>query len=177
VIVQVAIVTIDGARPQISRDAANADKVWSQECGVSVEVVSPSVVDRPELLILSQADCLGEGHVVSAEEAELFALGRQAGTEIVGYYIRGDVAGFAGCAAHPPGRRGFWVGDNASEWTFGHELTHVVGRNPHVEDRENLMYRSTSQIENPPPDLTAEQCARILDDPVLLCIPSIVLNL
>lgn len=58
-----------------------------------------------------------------------------------------------------------------------HEATHVVGANPHVGNTDNLMFGNTGQITNPPPELTAEQCARILDDPALLCIPSIVLNL
>jgi hypothetical protein len=39
------------------------------------------------------------------------------------------------------------------------------------------MSTPTASITNPPPDLDADQCARILDDPALLCISSIVLNL
>ncbi len=142
-----------------------------------VDVISNSVVDRRELLVLAQTDCLASGHVVSDEEEQLFALGRGLGTELVGYYIRGDAAGFRGCAAHPPGRRGFWVGDSATEWTFIHEATHVVGDNPHVADTDNLMFGNTGLITNPPPDLNEEQRARILNDPALLCISSIVLNL
>jgi hypothetical protein len=83
----------------------------------------------------------------------------------VGYYILGDGA-FAGCAAHPSGRRGFWVGSGASPWTFAHELGHVVGDNGHVNDTDNLMYGSgTANITNPPPDLTNSQCGRINSDP------------
>jgi hypothetical protein len=115
--------------------------------------------------------------VVSTEEDELFDLGRGLGTDLVGYYIRSDTAGFRGCAAHPPGRRGFWVGDSATDWTWIHETTHVVGNNLHVTDTDNLMFRSTSAITNLPPDLTEAQCTRILNDPALLCISSIVLNL
>lgn len=176
-ILPIVIVTIQGAQPNIPRDVDNANTVESGECEVWVDVVSNMVVDRPDLLILSQTDCLASGHVVGGEEDELFDLGRGLGTDVVAYYVGGDVAGFRGCAAHPPGRRGFWVGDIATQWTFVHELTHVVGDNSHVTDTDNLMFGSTSGITNPPPDLTEDQCTRIRTDPALLCISSIVLNL
>lgn len=176
-ILPVVIVVIQGAQPNISRDLENANTIWSGECEIWVDVVSTIVVDRVDLLILTQSDCMGTGHVVSDEEDELFDLGRGLGTDIVGYYINGDVAGFRGCAAHPPDRRGFWVGDNATQWTFAHELTHVVGDNSHSGDSDDLMFTPTSGITNPPPDLTADQCSRIRDDAALLCISSIVLSL
>lgn len=176
-IIPIVIVVIEGADEDVDGDVQRADQVWSSESGVFVDVVARLTVDRPALQILSQTDCSGAGHVVSAEEDELFDLGRGLGTDLVGYYIVGDVAGFAGCAAHPPVRRGFWVGDAASPWTFGHELGHVVGDNSHVSDSDNLMSTPTANITNPPPDLTADQTARILDDPALLCVSSIVLNL
>lgn len=176
-IIPIAIVVIQGADEDVAGDVQRADQVWSSESDVFLDIVSQTTVNEPALQVLSQTDCLRTGHVVSAEEDELFDLGRGLGTDIVGYYIVGDVAGFAGCAAHPPGRRGFWVGDAASPWTFGHELGHVVGRNPHVSDSDNLMSTPTASITNAPPDLNADQTARILDDPALLCIPSIVLNL
>jgi len=176
-ILPITIVTIQGALPDIERDVENANLIWSGEIEVWVDVVSNTVVDRPDLLVLDQADCLVNEHVVSDEEDQLFDLGRGLGTDIVGYYIRGDIAGFRGCAAHPAERQGFWVGDSATEWTFVHEMTHVVGNNIHVSDTDNLMFRSTSEITNPPPDLNEDQRARILNDPALLCISSIVLNL
>lgn len=176
-ILQVVTVSIEGAQPDTQRDVESANTVWSGECELWVEVVSNVVVDRPDLLVLSQTDCLVSGHVVSEEEDELFNLGRGLGTDVVGYYLRGDTGGFRGCAAHPADRRGFWVGDNATQWTWIHEMTHVVGRNLHVTHTDNLMFRATDSITNPPPDLNGEQCARIVNDPALLCIPSIVLNL
>jgi hypothetical protein len=173
----IAIVEVLGASATIDADVANATEIWERECGVFIDVVARVQVNRPQLLILAQNDCTGAGHVVSAEEDALFAIGRTLGTAVVGYYISGDVAGFAGCAAHPPGRRGFWVGDAASPWTFGHELTHVVGRNAHVGDSDNLMSTPTASITNPPPDLEPDQTSRILNDAALLCVSSIVLNL
>jgi hypothetical protein len=163
--VRVAVVTIQGANANLPRDLASGNRVYLSECGVLIEIVDSITVDRPDLLILNQTDCLSNDHQVSAEEDELFDLGRDLGADIVGYYIQGDTAGFRGCAAHPPGRRGFWVGDTATEWTFVHELTHVVGDNPHMtSNRDNLMFTNTGMITNLPPDLTDSQCSRIRGD-------------
>ncbi|MDP8931753.1 MAG: hypothetical protein M3O70_25095 [Actinomycetota bacterium] len=169
--VRVATVTIQGANPNPQRDQDRANQVWTAECDTRIELVASITVDRPDLLILDQSDCLAEGHEVSEEEDELFDLGRDLGADIVCYYIQGDVAGFRGCAAHPRGRRGFWVADSATQWTFVHELTHVIGDNPHVGDSDNLMFRrGTARITNLPPDLSEEQCERIADDrAVALC--------
>jgi hypothetical protein len=162
--VRVAVVVIDGANPDPQRDFDSGNLVYLTECGVWINVVSTITVDRPDLLIIDQTDCLAAGHQVSEDEDALFDLGRDLGADIVAYYIQGDTAGFRGCAAHPPGRRGFWVGDTATQWTFVHELTHVVGNNGHINDTDNLMFRNTGQITNPPPDLTGRQCRRILGD-------------
>lgn len=163
--VRVATVTIQGAAPNIQQDFDNANVTYLGDCGASVQLVASIIVDNPGLLTIAQDDCLLEGHTVSADEDDLFDLGRNLGADIVCYYINGDVAGFAGCAAHPPDRRGFWVGAGASPWTFGHELAHVMGRNRHVTNSDNLMFTPTANITNTPPDLTNDQCERIIDDP------------
>ncbi|MBB4934850.1 hypothetical protein F4561_005744 [Lipingzhangella halophila] len=165
--VRVAVVVIDGANANVNRDLDAGNQVYLPECGMWIAVVARTTVDRPDLLVLDQTDCLANGHEVSDEEDELFDLGRDLGADIVAYYIQGDTAGFRGCAAHPPGRRGFWVGDTATQWTFAHELTHVVGDNGHVGNTDNLMFRNTGRITNPPPDLTDDQCARIRRDEVM----------
>jgi len=170
--VRVALVTIQGATPNLQRDLDNANTVYRGECGAWVYCVGTRTVDQPDLLWLDQDDCGMNGHSVSDEEDELFDLGRDMGAEVVCYYISGDGA-FAGCAAHPAGRRGFWVGAAASPWTFGHELTHVVGGNQHpngdtsipAPTSDNLMFTPTASITNPPPDLTNTQCNRIHNDP------------
>ena len=166
--VRVAVVTIQGANPDPIRDLNSGNTVYLAECGVSIDVVARITEDRPDLLVLDQTDCLATGHQVSEDEDALFDLGRDLGADIVCYYLQGDTAGFRGCAAHPPGRRGFWVGDSATEWTFVHELTHVVGNNPHVTDRDNLMFRNTGQLTNLPPDLTGAQCDRIRGDEAMV---------
>jgi hypothetical protein len=163
--VRVAHVTIQGANPNPQRDLERANSVWLTECSSWIDIVGSVTVDRPDLLMLDQADCSGDGHTVSDEEDELFDLGRDLGADVVCYYIQGDTAGYRGCAAHPPGRRGFWVGDSATEWTFVHELTHVIGDNSHVDDSDNLLYKGgTASITDLPPDLTSTQCSRIEGD-------------
>ena len=146
------------------RDLDNANLIHGNECGNWVYCQDSITNNSPNLLLLDQNDCLATGHNVSQEENDLFNIGRNLGANIVGYYINSDVAGNAGCAAHPPGRRGFWVGSGASPWTFAHELTHVVGDNRHVTVTDNLMFTPTANITNPPPDLTDNQCKRIGND-------------
>lgn len=129
---------------------------------------------------LDQRDCnagwmldfLGVGdHEVSKEEDDLFSLGRDLGASIVCYYLPRDPAipasggatsGLRGCAAHPGGRRGFWVGPNATQWTFAHELGHIVGNLGHSKSNSNLMFGGrggTASITSNPPRLSKRQCA------------------
>jgi hypothetical protein len=182
--VRLALVTIQGATPNLQDDLDNANLIYRTECGAWVYCVGSRTENRWWLLWLDQTDCNATGHVVSAEENELFGLGRNMGADIVGYYINGDGAN-AGCAAHPPGRRGFWVGQpvtpttpGSSIWAMIHEMTHVVGNNPHAESDatvspptlDNLMTGwGTGNITNPPPDLSAGQCLRIRSDPGMTC--------
>lgn len=172
--VRVALVTVRptgstaGQNGNLQRDLDNANTVYGNECDAWVYPVGSRVVNTDLLgdnVLLDQDDCSGSGHSVSDEEDELYDLGRDMGADVVCYYIAGDVAGFAGCAAHPSGRRGFWVGNGASPWTFAHELTHVIGDNSHSSNNTNLMFTPTANIQNLPPDLTDDQCERIEDDP------------
>lgn len=167
--VRVALVTIDGATPNLQQDLDTGNSIYQTECDAWIYCEGSITVDRPNLLVLAQDDCSGNNHSVSDEEDELFDLGRNQGADIVGYYINSDSGGFRGCAAHPPGRRGFWVGSTATQWTWAHELTHVVGDNSHVSSNNNanrrfLMWRNTGQITQPPPDVSNNQCDRIHDD-------------
>jgi hypothetical protein len=179
--VRVALVTvrpqglIAEAWPTLQRDIDNANIVYQDECAAWIYPVGARVIASDILGgngMLNQTDCGRTGHTVSEEEDDLFSLGRDMGADIVAYFINGDVAGFAGCAAHPVGRRGFWVGAAESAWTFAHELTHVVGGNPHPQDDpevaddddENLMWTPTKDIRSLPPDLRAVQCTRVLAD-------------
>lgn len=180
--VRVALVTVRpvgsalGQNGNLQRDLDNANIIYQGQCNAWIYPTGSRVVNTNLLganVLLDQNDCNASGHSVSTEEDNLFDLGRDMGADVVCYYINGDVGGFAGCAAHPPGRRGFWVGNGASQWTFAHELTHVVGDNPHPwddsqipdNDSNNLMWTPTSTIQNPPPDLRNVQCNRIAADP------------
>lgn len=176
-LIPIVVVRLAGADSDVARDVAAANEIWSTHCGVWFELDANVVVDRPELLILDQTDCLAEGHVVSQEEDELYDLGRGRGTDLVAYYIDGATSGALGCAAHPPDRRGFWLVASTFDFVFAHEAGHVAGDNPHVSDTDNLMFPFANSITNLPPNLDADQCDRILRDPALLSVENIVLNL
>lgn len=166
--VRVALVIIQGATPSVQRDLDNANLVYQGECGSWVYCVDLITVTQNNLLVLDQDDCLGSGHSVSDEEDDLFDIGRSLGADVVGYYINSSNGGFCGCAAHPAGRRGFWVGSCASPWTFAHELGHVVGDLSHGSasgSSDNLMFTPTASITNPPPDLVNSQCNDVTNDP------------
>ena len=168
--VKVALVFIQPSAgnptPTIQLNLDNANTVYLNECGAWLYPVGLRTVNS-DLLgsngILNQDDC-SSAHSVSDEEDALFDLGRNMGADIVCYYIVGDVAGFRGCAAHPADRRGYWVGNSATQWTFIHEMTHIVGDNAHSSNTDNLMISNTGTITNPPPNLTNDQCDRINGD-------------
>jgi hypothetical protein len=171
--VRVALVTVlptgstAGQNANLQRDLDNANIVWRNELAGWVYPTGSRVVTTNLLGtngLLNQNDC-STAHSVSNEEDNLFDLGRNMGADVVCYYIAGDVAGFAGCAAHPAGRRGFWVGGGASPWTFTHELGHVVGDLRHSTNSNNLMFTPTANITNLPPNLSNSQSDDVLDDP------------
>lgn len=181
--VRLAIVTVRpvgstaGPDTNIQRDIDVANEVWRRTCGTWIYCVG-STVERTNLLganaILDQNACpLGEQGNPTQEERALFALGRNLGADVVGYYIGGSTnPNLGGCSAYPAGRRGFWVAFGSSRNMLGHELTHVIGLNPHVgpdpdvadNDQDNLMWPTPGAITNPPPDLRAPQRDRVRDD-------------
>lgn len=182
--VRVACVTVQplgstaGQDANQQRDLDNANDTLIQRCGIWV-YCSGSRVIRTNILgangIFDQRDCnagwfldfIGIGdHEVSGEERALFNLGRDLGADVTCYFLpQGATSGSAGCAAHPDGRRGFWVGPTRSQWTFAHELGHVVGNLGHRNSRSNLMFGGgTVNINVTPPQLTSGQCDDIADD-------------
>jgi hypothetical protein len=73
------------------------------------------------------------------------------------YFVRSTVPPFNGCAAHPAGKPGAAVVQTATQWTFGHEVGHVLGLF-HVNKNDRLMTgNGTANITNPPPDLVAAE--------------------
>ena len=166
--VRLALVTIQGVTPLLQTYLDNANLVYQNEANVWIYCVGHTTENVPTLLVLDQDDCLTNGHSVSDDEDDLFDLGRNLGASIVGYFINMSAGTtFVGCAAHPEGRRGFWVGAGAAPWTFAHELTHVVGDNGHNtanNNQDNLMWTPTRTISNLPPDLNNTQRNNINDD-------------
>jgi hypothetical protein len=173
--VRVAQVTVTGDPPLVvptprpQRDLDNANTIYQRECDAWVYCEASITVDRLELTFLDQDDC-SSGHSVSDDEDELFDLGRGLGASIVCYYIWSCTVVAGGCAAHPPGRRGFWLGSGPNNSpasplvAFAHELTHVVGDNGHVTTpSDNLMTKAAGKPVSS--TLTDAQRVRILADP------------
>ena len=180
--VRLALVTVrplsstQGQDANVQRDLDAANDVWQAECGSWIYCVGSVVVRTAAFgntVILDQPGCpLGIQDDPTDDEDTLFDLGRNLGADVVGYYVGGATNGLAGCSAYPVGRRGFWVMYGTNQWVLPHELTHVIGGNPHPEndpqipddDQDNLMWRTPGLITDPPPDLRAVQCDRIRGD-------------
>ena len=162
-----------GQYGNLQRDLDAANEVWQSDCDAWIYCVG-SIVARTDILgtdgILDQPSCpLGVQSNPTDEEDDLFDLGRALGADIVGYYINGSTnAGLAGCSAYPAGRRGFWVRFGSLRWVLAHELTHVIGLNPHVStgnpsNSDNLMWPNTGW-SSLPPDLNSSQCNLVTGD-------------
>ena len=171
--VRVALVTVIGGNtvtptPQPQRDLDNANTIYKRECDAWVYCVGSITINRLDLTVLDQDDCLSSTQNITDDEDDLFDLGRDMGANIVCYYIWSATVPFGGCAAYPPGRRGFWINSSPGPASplvaFAHELTHVVGDNGHVAvPPDNLMTQAAQKPVSS--TLTAVQCDRILNDP------------
>jgi hypothetical protein len=122
--------------------------------GVHVQHASTENLNLPALNDLDVGEC--RRGQTTAEQNLLFANRNNAGpNDVVVYFVRSTDPPFNGCAAHPDGRPGAAVASGATQWTFGHEIGHVLGLN-HVNDNTRLMTgNGTANITNPPPDLIA----------------------
>lgn len=181
--IRVAIVTVlpvgstQGQYANLQRDLDLVNDVWLDDVGAwvyctGVDTVFTNILGSNG--VLDQSSCpLGVQSSPTQEELDLFNLGRNLGADVVGYYITGSTnPGLIGCSAYPNSRRGFWVAIGSDQNTFGHELTHVIGLNPHPgsdplvpdNDQDSLMWPSPGAITNPPPDLRQANRDRILAD-------------
>jgi hypothetical protein len=123
---------------------------------IDVEWSSTENLNLPSLNDLDVGACvLG---ATTAEQNLLFNNRNSAGAnDIVVYFVRSTVPPFNGCAAHPAGRPGAVVVQTATQWTFAHEVGHVLGLF-HVNNNDRLMTgNGTANITNPPPDLVASE--------------------
>ena len=128
---------------------------------IDVEWASTESLNLPALNDVDVGTCnMG---VVTAEQAQLFNNRNNVDpNDLVVYMVRSTVPPFNGCAAHPAGRPGAVVAQGASQWTFGHELGHVLGLN-HVNNNDRLMTgNGTANITNAPPDLVASEVATVV---------------
>lgn len=128
---------------------------------IDVEWASTESLNLPTLRDVDVGTCnMG---VVTAEQAQLFNNRNNVGpNDVVVYMVRSTVPPFNGCAAHPAGKPGAVVAQGASQWTFGHELGHVLGLS-HVNNNNRLMTgNGTANITNPPPDLAASEVATMI---------------
>jgi hypothetical protein len=177
-LIRVAQVTIIGETPptppnqmpRLQRDLDNANVIYQRNpVGAWIYCTGSITRTRPQLVVLDQDDCSSPVHSVSAEEDQLFDLGRDLGANIVGYYIvTSSLANVGGCGTHPPGRRGFWLGRAPGPGSplvaFAHELTHVLGHPQHVTTPPNNLM--TQAINKPVTStLTEAQATTILNDP------------
>jgi hypothetical protein len=179
--VRLALVTV---RPQgstlgqygnIQRDFDIADEIYQEECDAWIYCEGSIVVETNILGangVIDQIPCpLGEQDDPTAEEDDLFDLGRDLGADVVGYYIAGSTnPNRVGCSAYPEGRRGFWVMFNSARTTLAHELTHVIGGNPHPNQDDEVPDNDSTNVMWPAPgnrttELRRVQCERIHDDP------------
>lgn len=163
--VRIAVVEIAGASSDFQTHFDTASDLYEDLCNVWIYVQDHIVSSRSDLLQLDHKSCTCPNIAPSSEVKEIYDLGRSLGAEIVCYYVQSMTNGNRGCAAHPSNRLGFVVADSASDYTFVHELTHVLWRCGHKGDSNNLMFKDgTSNITHLPPDLTSSQIKKIQND-------------
>jgi len=140
-VLQLCSITIQGAAPNINGNLTTANRVMAQN-GTEFRLTTLPNVNNPVLLDIQRTTCpltIGGDANRSAEETALFALGRAGcAANFIVYFIRSDSMGLNGCSAFPAGQPGVTVSDIASQYTFGHEIGHVLHL-PHDGRANNLM--------------------------------------
>ncbi len=158
-VAELCSVTIKGATTHPDRDVAAAQRVWAQ-LGIEVRVLNPRTIDQSTLLHIDSPSKQPD-----PDEIALFALGRDTCTaNIIGYYVKSTSPAALGRTTHVANRPGFYATDDASQYTFGHELGHVLGLG-HDPGSKNLMFEEgTSSLPDKARDvlLTQPQLSTVL---------------
>jgi hypothetical protein len=140
-VLELCTVTIQGAAPNIAGNLATGNRVMAQ-AGIEVRILNQIPVTNATLLDIQQANCpltIGGDTNRGTEETALFALGRSACTSsLIVYFVRSNSLGLFGCSAFPTGQPGVSVADTATQYTFIHEIGHVLTL-PHNGTANNLM--------------------------------------
>jgi hypothetical protein len=125
---------------------------------IDVEWATEEALNFPALNVVDVGPCV-RGQTTS-EQNQLFTNRNFAGAnDIVVYFVLATDPPLNGCAAHPSGTPGAVVVRPATQWTFAHEIGHVLDL-IHVNNNDLLMTgNGTANITNPPPDLVASEGA------------------
>ena len=160
-ILEFCTVTIQGASPNINTYVNTANRVMAQY-GIEIRNSPQPNINNPALLDINQTDCpltIGGDNHRGTEEQTLFNLGRATcPANFIVYFVQ-SIPGLRGCSAYPVGQPGVIVADTATQYTFAHEIGHVLHL-PHTNAANNLMRRTTSTLPNNPANinLLPNQC-------------------
>ena len=125
---------------------------------IDIEWATEETLNLPALNVVDVGQCI-QGQTTS-EQNQLFINRNFAGAnDIVVYFVLATDPPFNGCAAHPLGTPSAVVARPATQWTFAHEISHVLDL-IHVNNNDLLITgNGTTNITNPPPELVASEVA------------------
>ena len=133
--------------------------------GVDVEWATEETLNLPALNVVDVGQCfMGQ---TTAEQNQLFNNRSFAdANDVVIYFVQATNPPLNGCAAHPAGKPGAVVVKTATQWTFAHEIGHVVDL-VHVNNNDRLMTgNGTANITSPPPDLVTSEGTTMQASPI-----------